>query len=110
MSWTSRCVETMVECKTMGMPFERAWALTIQQNPPMRRDFGDREPQLFDADEPSVVDFLYAACADAWFGRRPKLAHLGQVLLARDTLLLDDHSTPAARPHERGQVVTRRVA
>lgn len=110
MSWTNRCVESMLECKAAGLVFEEAWRLTLQQNPPMRRDLGPREPTLFEEDGPSVVEFLRDACADAWFGRRPKLAHLGKVLLERDTLLLDDHSTPAVHPSERGQVVTRRVA
>ena len=83
MFWQSQVVAVLRECKDYGLSFDEAWIMALEEHPPRGTGFGNGRRQLEfpEEGEPTLVEFLRAACEDAWHGRRPHLAALSTDLL-----------------------------
>ncbi len=85
MYWQGEVVAFLRECKDIGMDFDHAWGMAMSKHPPRGTGFGNGRKQqtLFsdDPEEPSLVEFLEAACRDAWHNEKPQLAGLSVDLL-----------------------------
>jgi hypothetical protein len=100
-SWAADVVDHLIGLRADGIPFEKAWTLTMRLHPPRGRDMGS--PRLFEEDGRAVdglVPFLKRVAEDAYndtqgpvaSGNGPALRHF-RVDMVRSV----DESGPARR-------------
>jgi hypothetical protein len=65
--WTTDVVDHLCVLKRQGVGFDDAWNQAMIAHRPTRRDR--------DGGAASLYAFHHRACADAWYGRRPKLQY-----------------------------------
>lgn len=94
--WTVRMVETLLQAKHDGIPFDRAWMTASRAHKPSARLLAQEGGTLFDeagdVNEP-FAEFFYRACRTAWFNEKPELAALPRLMDG-----IGDYSTFARKP------------
>ena len=106
MTWSSRVIDELHALKGDGVGFDEAWRAATRKHKPSTRAEGYRET-LFVSDpedeSASEVEFLYAVCSDAWFGRRPVLRHLAVGLRLLEDAADDSREARARHTASLGQ-------
>jgi hypothetical protein len=91
-----RVVASLRQSKDAGYPFDAAWGIALQANPPRASDVASSDGRLFDVTtgetEQTLVDAVYGYCHDAWHNKKPGLGAFGE-----ESGELRDSTQPARR-------------